>query len=969
VNLTSCNFVFLTFIEEVTMTIQVFGPEATVSILNRAFNDSSTANAIFNNQVTSAKSMGDQAFANAFAASWSGLTDAQLSKKVLTNMGILPTTDTSVAALEQALTDYFAAFGSKVSGANGQVTADTRGFIVLQLATILSGLENATGSLAVYAAAAVAWNSEVANSYTYSSNVNSTTPTASGSTGQSLNLTVNQDTVNGGTGDDTINAFASQNGTGLINTLQGVDVIDGGAGNDTLNVTLAEIGASLPVTPSMKNVENVTVRFTGNDTLDLGSATGVTAITVANSTATGYVDSIGDIATLSIKNQNSHFTILNGSGVGSATTMALNFDTVGTKTATAVNPVTLNLGSSNASKVTTANITTNNAYVDVSSGGGGDAITTATIAATGTNTLLFTTSASSLTKITATGDGSVNLMGTPANPSTIAFSKVTTLDASALKGAVTAEIGTTGKAVTVATGAGDDYIKVSAVDTTGSSATLGAGNDTLIIGAHLASFTKSSGGEGTDIINITDGSTLTSTTAKTITGFETLDISGGTNGATPGTSYNLALNNFPTVQIDEKIAGVLAGSVTLTNAPDSFGLTLASKAKDGDFYVDGGSSSAAGTSTVMVVGKDFAGTTADGDAETFTLIASMNDGDKDGTAEGHIINAATTVGAAEVLVENVVIEANVATVDGGTTATANATSAYFLTPNLTTYGTETITIKGDASVSFVGSFFNDNGNPSASTPVLPTYNVSKVDASASKGTIVLNLSGATLNSVSYTGSEGMDVYIASQKGDMIYTGKGGDGVGLSAAAIRDTLVFKAATDSQLTDASKDGKITLAGDGVNAGATKCTMDTIGAESYTSSTASGVTTGYSATSTFKTAATAQAAGDRVDLTNFGFTGAQRGVEDVSTKITDTTNLTSITNLFHSVAGNRGVAFAYVSESVVLLDASTSALATPTPTTTTAYVFVDANKDGNFTAADDLVIRLAGVSTGLAEADFNF
>ena len=35
---------------------------------------------------------------------------------------------------------------------------------------------------------------------------------------------------------------------------------------------------------------------------------------------------------------------------------------------------------------------------------------------------------------------------------------------------------------------------------------------------------------------------------------------------------------------------------------------------------------------------------------------------------------------------------------------------------------------------------------------------------------------------------------------------------------------------------------------------------------------------------------------------------------------------------------------------------------------YVFVDANKDGNFTAADDIVIKLTGV-TSISEADINF
>lgn len=913
---------FLTLIEEVTMSIQVFGAPAAVSYLNRAFTDTSPANAIFNNQVARVEKIGEAAFANEFAAGWSGLTNAALSKQVLTNMGILPTTDTSVAALEQALTDYFTAFGAKTAGTNGQTTADTRGFIVLQLASILSNSETSTGNLAVYNAAAVAWNSEVAASYSYSANTANTTPTQSGTTGQSLNLTVNQDAINGGTGDDTINAFANQNGSGLINTIQSVDTIDGGAGNDTLNVTLAEtfikIGA---VTPSMKNVENVTVRFAAVSTLELTGTTGLTAVTAANGTSPGTLSDIGALASLSIKNQNVGVTV--SSTAGSATTMALGFDTVGTKTSTTVTPITLDLGANNASKVTTANITMKDAYVKVSSTVA-DVITTATVAATGSNTLEFTNNQSTLTKITVTGDGSLNLMEGGA-----LLSALTTFDASASKGDVKAEITNLAKAVTITTGAGNDYIKAPLVATTGTTANMGAGNDVLIVGPNLAAFDKSNGGDGTDIINITDSAKLNSTAAKTITNFETLDISGsiGGNGII---GYDLSLNNFPTVQVDEAIAGALTIAATLlTKAPDAFGLTLASKAKTGADFTTG--------QAINVNGKDFAGTTAAGDAETFTLIASLSDNNKDGTANGNIISTGITVtgangtNGADTYVENVVIQATATAVDGGTTATANKTSAYTLTPKLTVTGTETITIKGDASVDFTGSSFT----------AAPTYNVSKVDASASTGNITLDLSLMATNAVSYTGSAGVDTYKASGKGDMIYTGKGGDVVSIAAAgALRDTVVYKAATDSQLTDVSKDGKLTIAGDG--AGTTGNAFGTVAVAAAATGTTIDSIAG------FKTA-TAGVGSDRIDLTNFGFATAQRGVEDVSSKVNTSTDFTSITGFFSSVAGARGASFAYASGD--------------------AYVFVDANKDGNFTAADDLVIKLVAVTSGIAEADFNF
>lgn len=199
------------------MTIQVFGSESTVSSLNRAFTDSSPSNTIFNEQLASAKRMGDSAFASAFATGFSYLSDAELSKKVLTNMGILPTTDSSVAGLEQALADYFQTFAIKTTNENGAVTSDTRGLIVLQLATVLANAEVSTGNLAVYNAAAVAWNSEVSACYTYSSNNANISPSSSSSTGLLIKGT------NGG-------------GNFLFGT-SGSDTIEGGSGGGTDEVT------------------------------------------------------------------------------------------------------------------------------------------------------------------------------------------------------------------------------------------------------------------------------------------------------------------------------------------------------------------------------------------------------------------------------------------------------------------------------------------------------------------------------------------------------------------------------------------------------------------------------------------------------------------------------------------------------------------------------------------------------------
>ncbi|MBB6563957.1 hypothetical protein HNP48_006683 [Acidovorax soli] len=129
-------------------------PRAATTILNRAFTDQSPSYAAFNNQVAMATSMGLEAFALEFGARFAGLSEDQLSTHLLGNLGALPN-----AGLQTALKDYLVFVGK------AQV-----GIVALQLGQILSGLEHATGEQAVFHAAAVAWNKELADAYAYSSN-------------------------------------------------------------------------------------------------------------------------------------------------------------------------------------------------------------------------------------------------------------------------------------------------------------------------------------------------------------------------------------------------------------------------------------------------------------------------------------------------------------------------------------------------------------------------------------------------------------------------------------------------------------------------------------------------------------------------------------------------------------------------------------------------------------------------------
>ena len=707
-----------------------------------------------------------------------------------------------------------------------------------------------------------------------------------GGNGQTFTLTIGEDRLTGGSGNDTFNALAleQQGAVGSKATLENFDILNGGAGSDTLNATLTDTDAA----PVLQSIETVNVRFAGAQTLNLTSATGVEAINVQTSTVAGTVDGVGAVANLAVKNQLVGATF----DKSTAATLNLGLDTVGV--ATAAN-VAVELGATKQASATTLNITANNANATVQDKAGGLAATV-TIAATGANRLNLADAAVAK-NVTITGAGSVDLIGSAATTLGTAFTgALATFNASAGEGAVKANIQSTVLA-TVTTGKGGDFIDMDTAVVAGTTVNLGAGNDTLLTGALLGNFAKVDGGEGTDTINIADGSKLTAPNSKLITGFEVLDVSDGTG------SYDVSLNNFATVQIDESVTGAAAaalnGAVTFANAGDAFTLNIASEAKtNADFAVG---------NTITVNGKDYAGTTATGDAETFTLVANMRDGNKDDTADGNI-NANTITVAA---VEHIVVDAGVSTLDGG--AKALGAAQHTLTATIVAAAAETLTVKGAASVDLSG----------ATTIGV----VTKVDATGSTGNVTVDLS-THAKSVAYFGSEGIDVYTASTLGDNIYTGKGADQVTLT-AGVRDTFVLKAATDSQIGDTDKSGKITLAGDEVNAAAPAGFQQTI--DTITDFASGGLSTT-----------------DRLDVTNFAFSGAQRGVVDVTAIVTGTTDLTSIADLFAAPAGDRGLA-------VSLIGGDT-------------YVFVDANKDGNFTAADDSIITLVGVGA-LGETDINF
>lgn len=143
------------------MPAAIFGAQAAVIMLNRAFNDISPQALVYANQVNVAGSTQESihAFAVAFGKSFASLSDSALAHRVLANMGLLPDTDLLLGVI-----DYLS------------VNREARGLVVLQIGQILSDQEFATGFMAKYAPVAVAWNNEVTNAYTFSATPTNTEP-------------------------------------------------------------------------------------------------------------------------------------------------------------------------------------------------------------------------------------------------------------------------------------------------------------------------------------------------------------------------------------------------------------------------------------------------------------------------------------------------------------------------------------------------------------------------------------------------------------------------------------------------------------------------------------------------------------------------------------------------------------------------------------------------------------------------
>lgn len=533
------------------------------------------------------------------------------------------------------------------------------------------------------------------------------------STGSTFTLTTGVDNLVGTSGNDTI--IGGVGSAGGASTLGSADVINGGAGTDTLKVT-TEGTAGAAVTPSLTSVENVTVQAlaTGGATVvNMVNATGTTTLLNERSTGALTFSNVQELATVAAKgdvsggNYIAQFKSSLVSGAADSLNISLDGATIGTlglgSAVTAEEFETLNFAVTGTNKITTLQ----------------DGVSTGLA---GTKT------------VNVSGDGKLTVTNA------FATGNLATVNASTNTGGVSFDLTGNTKNVTF---------------------TGGSGNDTVLMGAGLATTDVLNGGTGTNTIGVSSGALLVD--GLQVTNFQTLDIRG--SGATSaGDTYNMAkLAGITTVEVGAAInaAGSATNTtVTVNNLAKGAGVSL--KAAIGDNAAD----------NLAIVVKD-AGAGSPNDTIGVTLSGAT---------------AVTTTGVLTIAdIETVNLTASKAT---ATTAPTHVLST------LTAANATSINVtNGDAKLT-VGSLAG------STALVLLDGSAATQDTSVTTGAVAFAATGGT----AFKLGAGNDTLVltgatsASTGTDFVITGgAGGDAVTLTAtgATQLEKLVYTAATDSQV----------------------------------------------------------------------------------------------------------------------------------------------------------------------------
>jgi Ca2+-binding RTX toxin-like protein len=748
-----------------------------ISSLNRAFKNVSPSNTTFAAQQT-AYAAGATAFANSFNDAT--LTDAALAKLVLTNMGVLPSTDASVQALEPALADYF-----RVNG--------NRGLVVLQLANILSGLENATGALAVYKTAAAAWNKEVVDAAAYSSNTANTVDSDKTPSGSSFTLTSTVDTFVGTAGNDTFSGTAAN--LGATDAIIDSSTTD----NDTLTLTGAAFGSSIDTSngANIRNIETVKAIF-DSLTASTFNAAGIT--TKSNITVSEV--RVGSGAAFTVSNVAADSTVVAGAGVNDLTvTMAAgggkSVTVDGADATTAVTATVSDSATVNGNVTVTANKA---ASVTATAAKG-----TATLAAAAATTIAAT---GATINVTAGAEAGITITGVgSADKATIVSAKDITV--------------TSGNAVETVSVSGTDAAITAAIAGTAATTYVVAGTQNVTLSGNTTSFSGKT---------VTDSSTATSTLKLTTVGatadlskaaVDKIDVAAAAAGAatlTVNNNANVSLsadttNGALTISADDGVAttattylkgtlnlalakNVAANAVVVTNSAasqdgfDTVNLSVGT-AQTGLVLTAGTAKVVATGSKALVLGSASTAGGFDASALTGKLTATLNDTNKVITAgsANDALTFSSTLATAKLDAGAGNDSINVGVVALGTIAagegtdTLNVTAAVDLS-GATITGVEYLNLNGNATsvaqALVSGASMVVDGTAALTVKgLLASVDLSNLVFASTATTVVdyANNKDATLGAsaaFTVTGSANADTITTQDGADVINAGKGND---------------------------------------------------------------------------------------------------------------------------------------------------------------------------------------------------
>ncbi|MFG6661356.1 DUF4214 domain-containing protein [Sulfitobacter sp. 915] len=294
--------------------------------------------------------------------------------------------------------------------------------------------------------------------------------------GETFTLTTEIDALTGSTADDTFTGVAGNFLNGTFNT---GDSINGGTGNDTLNIIASSGGVITPA--SMTGVEKISVQaLVGGLNINLSNATGIETLATKNSAnVTTSFNNVAAIVDLEVTNIDT-----------AGSSMVVNYNASVVSGLTDEQNIAINTASAyvEANGIETFNITTTGRSA-IELGNDGDTVN-------------------------VSGDGSLDMTRVPLD--------ITTLDASANTGGVTAALATGNVAVTG--GSGDDSFNFGAGLT---AAATGVPGDVV------------DGGEGMDTVRVTTSGDLSAAAAaapfNALTSIERVAFDGNgvtLNGAT-----------------------------------------------------------------------------------------------------------------------------------------------------------------------------------------------------------------------------------------------------------------------------------------------------------------------------------------------------------------------------------------------------------------------------------------------------